>query len=292
MLHLFLLVALPCFGADLAARISPIAAKCRGDVSLYAKNLDTGETFGIRETERVRTASTIKLPILAAVYAAVAENKGKFTDELTLTEAEKVSGSGVLEGLSDGVRLPLKDVLHLMIVLSDNTATNMVLEKFPADLINAYLVEFGLKETKVLRKILRGEIPSGHSREGKREEFQRFGLGVSTPKEMVDLLEKLEKREIVSREASKQIIATLKRQQDNAGIQRRVDFPIASKAGALEKLRSDIGIVYAPWGRIAMAITVDDLPPSGYKPDNPGLLCIADLSAILVDGLRSVQGEP
>jgi beta-lactamase class A len=135
MLHLFLLVALPCFGADLAARISPIAAKCRGDVSLYAKNLDTGETFGIRETERVRTASTIKLPILAAVYAAVAENKGKFTDELTLTEAEKVSGSGVLEGLSDGVRLPLKDVLHLMIVLSDNTATNMVLEKFPADLI-------------------------------------------------------------------------------------------------------------------------------------------------------------
>ena len=292
MRHLVLLIALPCLGADLSARINPIVAKCRGSVSLYAKNLDTGETFGIRETERVRTASTIKLPILAAVYAAVAENKGKFTDELTLTEAEKVSGSGVLEGLSEGVRLPLKDILHLMIVLSDNTATNMVLEKFPADLVNSYLVKFGLKETKVLRKILRGEIASGHSREGKRDEFQRFGLGVSTPKEMVDLLEKVEKGEIVSQEASKQIIATLKRQQDNAGIQRRVDFPVASKAGALEKLRSDVGIVYAPWGRIALAITVDDLPPSGYKPDNPGLFCVADLSVAIIEAWRPRQGEP
>jgi hypothetical protein len=124
------------------------------------------------------------------------------------------------------------------------------------------------------------------------QEFQRFGLGVSTPKDMVDLLEKIEKGEMVSREASKQIIAILKRQQDNAGIQRRVNFPVASKAGALEKLRSDVGIVYAPWGRIAMAITVDNLPASGYKPDNPGLLCIADLSAAFVDGSRPANGEP
>ena len=75
-------------------------------------------------------------------------------------------------------------------------------------------------------------------------------------------------------------------------MQRRVDFPMATKAGALERLRSDAGIVYAPWGRIAMAITVDDLPPSGYKPDNPGLLCIADISAAIVDGWRPGQSEP
>ena len=219
------------------------------------------------------------------------ENKGKLTDELTLTEAEKVSGSGVLEGLSDGVRLPLKDVLHLMIVLSDNTATNMVLEKFPGDLINAYLVKFGLNDTKVLRKILRGEIASGHSREGKMQEFQRFGLGVSTPKEMVDRWRNSRKAKSLRVKRRKQMIATLKRQQDNAGIQRRVDFPVASKAGALEKLRSDVGIVYAPWAGSRWRSRVDDLPPSGYKPDNPGLLCIADLSAALVDGLRPVQGE-
>lgn len=261
--------------------------KCQGVASLYAKNLDTGETFGIRETERVRTASTIKLPILAGVYAAVADGKGKLIDELTLTAEEKVSGSGVLQGLSDGVKLPLQDVLHLMIVLSDNAATNMVLDKYPADLINAYLVKFGLKQTKVLRKIMRGEVATGHSREGKKEEFQRFGLGVSTPKEMVDLLEKLDNGQIVSEEASKEVMATLKRQQDNAGIQRRLHFPVASKAGALEKLRSDVGIVYAPWGRIAMAITVEDLPPMGFKPDNGGLLCIADLSEALVRNLRS-----
>ena len=213
MRHLILLMALPCFfGSDLDGshqsdchQVSRRVSACTQRISTQAKRSVSANPEGVCRG----TASTIKLPILSAVYAAVAENKGKFTDELTLTQAAKVPGSGVLEGLSDGVRLPLKDVLHLMIVLSDNTATNMVLEKFPGDLINAYLVKFGLNDTKVLRKILRGEIASGHSREGKMQEFQRFGLGVSTPKEMVDLLEKLEKGEIVSREAlAKQMIAT------------------------------------------------------------------------------------
>lgn len=277
------LLLAPCLLADSAA----IAAKCSGKVNLYAKNLDTGKTFGIREDERVRTASTIKLPILAGVFAAIAAGKGGLTDEITLTKDEQVSGSGILRGFSPGVKLPLRDVLLLMIVLSDNTATNMTLERYPADLINGYLSKFGLKETKVLRKILGEGAPTGHSKEGKLEEYRRFGLGVSTPREMVMLLEKLERGEIVSPEASKEMISILRKQQDNAGMQRYLTVPVASKAGALERLRSDVGIVYAPAGRVAMAITVDDLPASGYKPDNPGLLCIADLSRSLVEELTA-----
>src|SRR5436190_14069935 len=95
-----------------------------GTVTLYAKNLDTGETVGIRPSDPVRTASTIKLPILAAVFDQVAAGKAKWSEPLTVTPQDKVSGSGIIgTELSDGVQLPLRDVAHLMIVLSDNTAT-------------------------------------------------------------------------------------------------------------------------------------------------------------------------
>lgn len=262
-----------------------------GTVSLYAKNLDTGATIGIREADPVRTASTIKLPVMTAVFDAVAHGKAKWTEPLTVTEADKVSGSGVIgTEFSTGVQLPLSDVLHLMIVLSDNTATNMILERFTADAVNAYLDRIGIKTTRSLRKV-RGDgnqlkSPSGWSAAGKLPENQKYGLGVSTPRDMVTILEKLEGGEIVSPEASKEMLAVMKRCQDNTGVRRRLgDLPIANKTGALDALRSDVALVYSKGGRIAMAITVEGIPKVDYGPDNQGSLLIADLAKILVDGL-------
>ncbi len=100
-----------------------------GNVSLFAKNLDSGATFALRADDKVRTASTIKLAILAATFAAVAEGKTKWTDASTLHDADKVTGSGVLTEFSDGDRFTLADLVHLMIVVSDNTATNLVLDR-------------------------------------------------------------------------------------------------------------------------------------------------------------------
>jgi len=266
-----------------------------GTVSLYAKNLDTGATLGIREADPVRTASTIKLPILLAVFDAVARGKAKWTEPLTVTAAEKVSGSGVLgTEFSDGVALPLQDVVHLMMVLSDNTATNLVLERFTADSVNAYLDTIGIKTTRSMRKV-RGDgnqlkAPSGWSAAGKLPENQKYGLGVSTPRDMVLILEKLERGEIVNAEASGEILAIMKRCRDDSGIRRRVgDVPVANKTGALDALRSDVGIVYSKGGRIAMAITVDGIPKIDYGPDNPGCLLIAELAKMLVDGLAKNQ---
>jgi hypothetical protein len=103
---------------------------------------------------------------------------------------------------------------------------------------------------------------------------------------MVTILERLERGEIVSPEASRNIIAILKRCQDTGGIRRRIrGVPIANKTGALDTLRSDVGIVYSKGGRIAMAITVEGIPESNFTPDNEGLLLIADISKLLVDGL-------
>ena len=263
----------------------------QGTVSIYAKNLDSGVTYGRRADEKVRTASTIKLAILAATFQAVQEGKVKWTDLTTLHDAEKVSGSGILGNeFTDGDKLPLVDLIHLMIVLSDNTATNLVLNQVPADYVNDYMDKLGFKNTRSMRKV-RGDgavlaEASGFSKAGRDPANQKYGLGSTTPREMVGLIEKMERGEVVSPEASKEMIRILKRQQDHNGIARRVgETPVANKAGALDHLRSDVGIVYSKGGRIAIAITCDDVPEVNWSSDNPGLLMIAKLSDILIAGL-------
>jgi beta-lactamase class A len=263
----------------------------QGTVSLYAKNLETGESVGIRPSEPVRTASTIKLPILLTVFDQVAAGKAKWTEPLTVTPQDKVSGSGVVgTELSDGVQLPLRDVIHLMIVLSDNSATNMILERFTADAVNGYLDKIGIKTTRSMRKV-RGDgaqlkAAEGWSAAGKLPENQKYGLGVSTPRDMVSILEKLDRGEIVSPDASREILAILKRCRDDSGVCRRLSgVTVANKTGALDALRSDVALVYSKGGHIAMAITVDDMPKPEWSPDNPGSILIADLAKLLVDGL-------
>jgi beta-lactamase class A len=260
------------------------------DVYLYAKNLDTGATIAWREDERVRTASTIKLPILAALYDKVAKGEVRWDETLLLTKADTVSGSGVLSEFTTGVRLPVRDVSNLMIVVSDNTATNLILGRITADAVNDYLDRIGLKQTRSMRKV-RGDgdqlkQPSGWSKAGLIEENRRFGLGVSTSREMVQLIEMLAQGKIVSPEASKEILATLDRQRYKDGIGRRLgDLPVASKSGGLDALRSDVALVTTPKGRIAMAITVDGLKKIDYSADNAGQLLIADLAKQIVGQL-------
>ena len=267
------------------------AAVFPGTVTLYARNLDTGAAFGIREADPVRTASTIKLPILCAVFDQVAAGKAKWTDLLTIRPEDKVTGSGIIGSeLSDNLQLPLRDVANLMMVLSDNSATNIILERFTADAVNTYLDRIGIPTTRSMRKV-RGDGPAlreaeGWSAAGKLPENQKYGLGVSTPRDMVAILEKLEKGEIVSPSASAEILAIMKRCQDGAGVRRRLSgVTIANKTGALDALRSETALVYSKGGRIALSITVDGMAKPEWSPDNPGLLLIADLAPMLVEGL-------
>lgn len=262
----------------------------QGTVSLFAKNLDSGETYGLRENERVPTASIIKLGVMAAVFDAVARGKAKWTDEIVLHDADKVEGSGVLRELSGGVRLPIQDLVHFMIVVSDNTATNLLLDRFTADAVNEEMDQLGLKQTRCLRKIMQGTKAAGWSQAGLIEQNQRFGFGVTTPKEIATLIEKMEQGEVVNAAASREMITILKRQQDSSGIRRRIgSLAVANKTGALDHLRSDVGIVYSPGGRIVIAITVDNLPKLDYTPDNTGCILIAELTHLLVDDLSRTR---
>ncbi|MEN6601653.1 MAG: serine hydrolase [Bryobacteraceae bacterium] len=260
-----------------------------GTVSAYARNIDTGADCGLEPDRRVRTASTIKLAIMAAVFTAVAEGRAKWNTRLKLREIDKVAGSGVLGEFGHGMKFPVLDLVHLMIVVSDNTATNLLLDRFTAEYVNQQMDRIGLTETRSLRKV-RGDnpntkTPSGWSRAGLIEENKRFGLGVSTPREMVTLLEKIERGQVVNEAASKQMIEILKRQQYKHGIGRQMESEVASKSGSLDALRSDAGIVYSKGGRIAIAVTVDDMAKTDYSPDNEGELLISRLAQMLVAGL-------
>lgn len=237
------------------------------------------------ENERVRTASTIKVAVMAAAFGQVRAGEARWEEAPELREEDKVTGSGVLQEMSAGVRL--------MIVVSDNTATNLVLDRIGTETVNGWMEKLGLKETRILRKV-RGDgeelkEASGWSKAGLIEENRKYGLGVSTAREMVELLALLERGAVVSAGDSRAMVEILERQQYKDGIGRKLsEYVVASKSGALDALRSDVGLVKTPKGTVAMAITVDGLKRVDYTEDNEGLLAIARLARILAEGLGVV----
>ena len=226
---------------------------------------------------------------MAATFALVNEGKIKWNDELILTKEKKVGGAGILPEFGDGLKITLRDAVHLMIMLSDNTATNLVLDHITADAVNEKLSSFGLMKTHSLRKISGGGESNLFASDWNKKSDgspSRYGIGVSTPREMVMLLEKIERGEIVSAEACKEMISILKRQQYHDGIARNVkEIETATKPGALDALRSDIGILYTKRGRIVMAITCDEIPAVDWSVDNPGQLLMSKVALILIEEL-------
>jgi len=263
-------------------QVKPIVSSFKGKVSLFAKNLDTGETYGLNPDERVRTASTIKIAVMIEAFARVAEGKAKWTDEVVLTKEKKVSGSGILNELSDGLRLTLRDAVNLMMILSDNTATNLVLDVLTTDAVNARMESLGFKQIKIMRRVGSG----GESAAGKDPENKKFGLGMATPHEMVLVMEKLERGQVISPATSKEMLELMKREQGRNAIGRSLwNVPMASKYGALDRLRSAVGILYTKKGKIAIAISCDDMPETMWSVDNPAYLLMSRLSEVLADGL-------
>src|SRR4026209_2140121 len=268
--------------SNLDDQVKPIDASFKGRVSLFAKNLDTGETYALNPDERVRTASTIKIAVMIEAFARVDKGDLKWSDEIVLTKEKKVGGSGILNELSDNLHLTLRDAVNLMMILSDNTATNLVLDVLTTDAVNARMESLGFKNIKIMRKVFAG----GESAAGKDPENKKYGLGVATPREMVLVMEKLDRGEIVSPAVSKEMIELMKREQGRNAIGRSLwNVEMASKFGALDRLRSAVAILYTKKGKIAMAISCDDMPETMWSVDNPAYLLMSDVSAMLAEGL-------
>src|SRR5215510_3859122 len=243
--------------AALDQKIKAEVGAFKGKVYIFAKNLDSGETYALAADERVKTASTIKIAVMIEAFARVSEGKAKWTDDLVSTKEKRVSGSGILSELSDGLHLTLRDAVNLMMILSDNTATNLVLDVLTTDAVNARMESLGFKNIKIMRKIGSG----GDSTAGKDPENKKYGLGMATPREMVLVMEKLERGEVISAAASKEMIDLMKSEQGRNAIGGTLwNVPMASKYGALDRLRSAVAILYPKKGRIAMAICCAVMP--------------------------------
>ena len=173
--------------ADVAleAHLREIAEEHHGKVALYATQLNTGRSVGIDLDEVVQTASVIKLTVLFEAMEQIREGKAHWDDKITLQTGDAVSGSGILLFLDAPQTLTLKDVLTLMIVMSDNTATNLAIDKIGLDAVNARIAWMGLKDTHFYKKIGKPAM------EAMPPDQAKYGLGKSTPREMEQVMERI-----------------------------------------------------------------------------------------------------
>lgn len=262
---------------QLLERILEIERESGGEISLAARDLQTGRTVTYHADRMVMTASVIKLPILVHVALAVREGSLSWKTELTLTEDEKVAGSGVLNVLNPGLSLSLRDVCTLMTVVSDNTATNMVIEYLGVEAINRRMRSLGLNRTTLNRKAYSDDTDSLLCK--------KYGLGVTTPNEMLRLLNRLANGTLGDAETSADILSVLAKQQYTDAIPRFLpsDWKYAGKTGSVNPVRNDVGIVTAPDGRrFALALFCQKIPVVLWKPENPGLLALGRLARRLV----------
>ena len=205
----------------------------------------------------------------------VQEGSLTWDEPLTLTEAEKVDGSGVLTQLTPGLQLSLRDVCTLMTTVSDNTGTNMVIEHVGVEAINARMRSLGLPITTCFRKAYSPDT----------EASKEYGLGVTTPQEMLNLMVQLAHNEIGDEAVSKDILHILAGQFYRDAMPRLLpeDWKYMGKTGAVDAVRNDVGLVATPDGsRYALALFCQNLPVVQWTADNPGLLALARLTRRLL----------
>jgi beta-lactamase class A len=269
---LLLLTLCPlCFcGEDsLEARLAPLAKAHKGKVAIAVKHLGSGETYFLNADEVMPTASLIKLPVMIEVYQQVSEGKIKLSDPITLRESDKVAGSGVLtEHFSAGATFPLQDAVRLMIVFSDNTATNLVLDKIGIDSTAKRMEAWGWPNTKINAKVFKGSTTSVFP-----ERSKKYGLGSTTAREMVEILEKLHDGKLVSADACKAMIEHLKNCDDRDKITRFLPpkTVVAHKTGSVSDARTDAGILYLPGGgAVALCVLTADNEDKSWLTENAG----------------------
>ncbi|WP_040213504.1 serine hydrolase [Clostridium polynesiense] len=206
----------------------------KGRISVAVKNLKTGETIKINENEVFPSASTIKLVIMSELLKNVKEGRLKLKDTVEITKEDITGGDGIIKELNLNHKFTLEELMTLMIIISDNTATNILINLLGIDKINAMAESLNMKNTKLQRKMMDLEA----AKEGKENK--------TTAEDLANILELIYTGKNISEEYSLMMLNILKRQQ----VKGRLDLylpeevTIAHKTGDLDKLEHDVGIVF------------------------------------------------
>jgi beta-lactamase class A len=225
------------------------AAKFHGEAGILVKDLKSGQSIGINEAKLFPSASLVKVPIMAVLYAAAEEGKIDLDGSIVLRRQHKIRSCSKVYFSRVGTRWPIRELVERMITESDNTATNMIVDALGFGYINQKFVEFGLKNTDLRRGVM--DLA-----------WRNAGIeNYTTADDMAFILEKIYRGELVSPAASAEMLGVLKRQKVNDRIPRGLpsDMTIAHKTGLLRDTVSDVGIVFAPEGDFILCVLTQDI---------------------------------
>jgi beta-lactamase class A len=205
-----------------------------GVMGLAVKDLTSGDTFFIHGDEIMPQASSIKIAVLANLYLQAQQGKIKVTEEYVVRNQDLVPGSDIMLGLTPGVtRLTLRDLATMMAAVSDNSATNVLIGRVGMENVNAMLDSLGLHATRLRRQMMDLKA-AGEGREN-----------VSTPREMMTLLETLYRGKLLNKEMTADLIKVLSTHKESSLLQGLPEDTLAaSKPGELEAVRNDSGIIF------------------------------------------------
>jgi len=218
----------------LESSIQEIDQHLDGVMGVAIEDLTTGDHYFLHEDEVFAQASSIKITVLANLYLQAEQGKLKLTDLYTVQSSDLVADSYIMNGLTPGVtRVTLRDLATMMVAVSDNAATNVLIDHVGMTNVNAMLVSLGLTNTRLRRKMMDLQAAKeGHE-------------NISTPREMMTLLDAIHRGKLLNRESTADFFKVLSTNKDS-WIPRDLpaDLKIADKPGALEAVRNDSGIVF------------------------------------------------
>ncbi|MGE5576562.1 MAG: serine hydrolase [Syntrophothermus sp.] len=259
----------------LEARIKAVIKKSKGQVGVAAKDLVTGETVLVNAEESFIAASIIKVPVMIEVYRQVRAGRLRLDQMVELKPEDKVGGAGILMELHNGIQLTLEDLVVLMIVISDNTATNMLIDLVGAEDVNRTMEALGARGTVLRRKLMILEL------------IEKGIQNYVTPLDILMLLEKMAAGQIVDAVASAAMLEIMKRQQYNEKIPKRLPegLVIAHKTGEISTASHDVGVVYAPGGPMALCVMTQGISDIDFANES-----IAEISRLIY--MAFMAGRP
>lgn len=283
----------PDANSQLGAEIADIAAHHHGQVAVFARDLKTGDVVALQPDVPVQTASVIKLALLWEAMQQIRAGKRHWDDKVTLTKENQTDGSGVLGFFDAPLTLTLKDVLSMMVIVSDNTATNVAVDTVGLDPTNAEMQRLGLKETRFFRKI--GKPATSPIAEGEK----RFGIGRTTAREMNSLMQRIVTCQLSDdggitdqdRSICAVTLKMLRSQMYRDGVPRYLEMidtsedgsAIANKTGALDAVRNDVDAIATKNGLIILSIFTWDNADKSWTDDTEAYLTTAKLAKAIVD---------
>ncbi|MBA4496376.1 serine hydrolase [Paenactinomyces guangxiensis] len=228
-----------------------------GKWGIWVEDLKTRETWEYNCDHPFFSASVIKVPIMVAVYREAWRDRFALSDEITLPQEAQVGGSGVLQHLSPGMKITIQDLTTLMIIQSDNTATNLLIDLVGKEVINEVMKELGMTKSVFYNPLM--IVP-----------VEREGVNTITAADIASCYRKLAQGEAVSYHSSLQMIQTLKKQQirdcfpsllpqkDNHLVGTIPNWELAHKTGMVTRVLHDSGILYTgPHALVIVALSED-----------------------------------